>query len=155
MAHRIGGERTGRGPEEASARTATTDPHSIEEARDAIAATRQRIARDLDVIEDRLRGTADELRERLDLLEPARTRIRADVWTSLGVAFGAGVLVALLTGHDHHGRRRLPARMIRKTAAKMPGALLQGTRTGIMARLGAEWNGAPPSPAPPPNSADA
>jgi ElaB/YqjD/DUF883 family membrane-anchored ribosome-binding protein len=120
---------------------ATTEPHSIEEARDALAATRQRISQDLDSIEARLRGTAEGLRERLDPLEPARTRIRADVWASLGIAFAAGVALGLLTGRDHHGHRRLPARMLRRTAAKLPGAVLDGTRTGVAWRLRKEWRG--------------
>ncbi len=133
----------------AGAHVATTDPRTIDEARDALAETRRRIARDLDVIEVRLRGTTDELRGRLDLLEPARRRIRADVWTRLGLAFGAGVLLALLRGRDHRGRRRLPARVVRKTAAKLPGAVLHGARTGISARLGAEWHGRRALPQPP------
>ncbi len=128
--------------------TATTEPRSIEEARAALATTRERISRDLDHIESRLRGTAEGLRERLDLLEPARTRIRADVWTSLGLAFAAGIALGLLTGRDHHGHHRLPARMLRRTAAKLPGAVLHGTRTGLAQRLRAEWRGGPSLPQP-------
>ncbi len=149
MADRIEGtERRVPAAEHAQTRAGTTDPHSIDEARDALAETRRRIAHDLDVIEVRLRDTTDELRERLDLLEPARRRIRADVWTSLGLAFGAGVLLALLTGQGRRGRRRMPARVLRKTAARLPGAVLRGARTGVTARLGAEWSGRPALPHP-------
>ena len=125
---------------------AGTEPRTIEEARAALAATRQRISRDLDGIEARLRGTAEGLRERLDLLEPARARIRADVWASLGVAFAGGVALGLLTRRDPHGHRRLPARMLRKAVARLPGAVLAGTRAGLAQRWRTEWNGRPTLP---------
>ncbi len=116
-------------------------PRTIAEARDELAQTRQRISRDLDVIEMRLRNTADDVRDRLDVLAPARSRIRADVWTSLALAFGAGLTLALLTGRNRHGRRRLPGRVLGGAARKLPGAILQGARLGLADRLREEWSG--------------
>lgn len=116
------------------------EPHTIAEARNELAQTRQRISRDLDVIEMRLRHTADDVRDRLDLLAPARSRIRADVWTSLALAFGAGLTLALLTGRNRHGRRRLPGRVLGDAARKLPGAIIHGARLGLADRMRQEWS---------------
>ncbi len=125
------------------------EPRSVDDARRDLDATRQRISQDLDVIEARLRGAAGDMRARLDLLEPARTRIRADVWTALAVAFGAGLAYAILTAPRRDGRRGPLGRIIHSTATRLPGAVFAGVRAGVADRLRDEWKGRhalPPAP---------
>ncbi len=124
------------------------EPRSVEDARRDLDATRQRMSRDLDAIEARLRGAAGDMRERLDLLEPARTRIRADLWTALAVAFGAGLAYAVLTAPRRDGRRGPIGRMLHSTATRLPGAILAGVRAGVTDRLQQEWKGRRALPAP-------
>ncbi len=116
-------------------------PRSVDEARRDLDATRRRISADLDVIEARLRGAAGDIRTRLDLLEPARTRIRADVWTALAVAFGAGLAYAVLSAPRRDGRRGPVGRILHSTATRLPGAIFAGVRAGVADRLQQEWKG--------------
>ncbi len=124
-------------------------PRSVDEARRDLDVTRERISQDLDVIEARLRGAADDIRERLDLLEPARARIRADVWTALAVAFGAGLAYAVLTAPRRDGRRGPVGRMVHSTVRRLPGAVFAGVRAGVADRLEEEWKGRRALPAAP------
>ncbi len=123
------------------------EPRTVEEARRGLDQTRERISQDLDVIEARLRGAAGDLRERMDLLEPARERIRADVWTALAVAFGAGLAYAVLTAPRRDGRRGPLGRMLHSSARRLPGAVLAGVRAGVADRLRDEWTGGHALPA--------
>ena len=116
-------------------------PQSVDQARRSLEATRRRLSRDLDDIESRLRVAAGDIRERLDLLEPARRRIRAKVWPSVGVAFGTGLAYALLTSRRQDGRRRALGRVLRTTARRLPGAVFAGVRAGVADRLQQEWKG--------------
>jgi len=120
---------------------AAAKPRSLDEARSGLEATRRRISRDLDDIEGRLRFAAGDIRQRLDLLEPARRRIRAEVWASVAVAFGAGVAYALLTAPRRNGRRGARGHVLRTTASRLPGAIFAGVRAGVADRLQQEWKG--------------
>ncbi len=117
------------------------EPGSVAEARRDLAETRRQLTRDLDGIEARLRGTASDLRQRLDLLEPARERIRSDVWSSLAVAFGAGLAYAVLTTRRRDGERGPLGRAIHSAARQMPGAILGGVRAGVAQRLRQDLDG--------------
>ncbi len=118
-----------------------TEPRSVDEAREQLHATRQRLSRNLDAIEARLRGTAEDIRERLDVLEPARERIRAEVWTSLALAFGAGLAYALMTGRRRDGRRGPVGHLLHTTATRLPGAVFAGVRAGVADRVREDWRG--------------
>lgn len=102
-------------------------------------ATRSRMSRDMDVIERRLRQVADDMRGRLDLLQPARERIREDVWRSLGLAFGAGVAFAFITAKGRDGRRSFVGEVLRSALMQMPAAVISGVRAGIGDALQREW----------------
>jgi len=106
--------RVGRREEAASVRgdglgQVEVQPTSVAEARRAIEDTRGRISETLDAIEERIQEKRHDLRNRLDVLQRVRGRIRSHVWRSLGIAFGGGLLLGLLRGGDEekgHGMRR-------------------------------------------------
>lgn len=85
------------------ARDIRAEPRSTEEARRAVEETRGRISATLDAIEGRLVDKKEELKERIALLRPVREEIRSNHWRSLGIAFGAGLLLATLGRRE--GRR--------------------------------------------------
>ena len=119
--------------------TGEEEAPSVTQVRGQIAVTRRQLSRDLDEIEARLRGIAYDVRERLDVLEPARESIRAQVWTSLALAFGAGVACAVLTARRHDGRRGAPGHVLHSAAARLPGAIYAGARAGVAERLRHYW----------------
>lgn len=80
-------------------------PTSVAEARRAIEDTRGRISETLDAIEDRIQEKRHDLRNRLDVLQPVRHRIRSSVWPSLGIAFGGGLLFGLMRGGEEEEDR--------------------------------------------------
>lgn len=74
-------------------------PNDPEAARAEIAATRARMSNTIDEIEDVLLRKKEEIRDRLDVMEPVREQpIR-----SLAIVFGAALLFGFLTGG---GKRR-------------------------------------------------
>lgn len=90
-----GGESPG-----ASEYEAAPSPQSTEEARRAVEEARGRISSTIDAIEDRVEEAREGLKERLDVLRPVRDRIRRNGWKAVGVAFGAGLALGLLTGGE-------------------------------------------------------
>lgn len=90
------GEREDRGER----RVEHVEPTSTEDARRAVEETRGRISATIDAIEDRLDTKREELKEKLNVLRPVREQIRSHHWRSLGVAFGAGVLLSTLFGGE-------------------------------------------------------
>ncbi len=115
-------------------------PTSVAEARRAIESTRGRISETLDAIEDRIQEKRHDLRNRLDVLQPVRHRIRSSVWPSLGIAFGGGLLLGLLRGgerEEDHGMRRhrtgmlsaAERRELRRWRAERRDRLAERTRT--------------------------
>lgn len=121
----------------------TPDPRNVGEARRDLDATRRRLSHDLDAIEARIRAAKGDIQERLDLLTPARERIRSDVWKSLALAFGAGLAYALLTAKRDDGRRPFLGNVLRSAMAQLPGALVGGIRAGLGERLQQEWQNRP------------
>ena len=116
---------------------------SVDDMRRELETSRQRMSQDLDTIEHRLRRLAERLRARFDLLQPARARIREDIWGSLALAFGAGLALALITARRRDGRRSFAGQVVRSAAVQLPGALVGGIRAGIGDALRQEWRGYP------------
>jgi ElaB/YqjD/DUF883 family membrane-anchored ribosome-binding protein len=73
--------------------TAAADP---EMARAEIEMTRARMSETIDDIEDALVRRKEEIQDKLDVMSPVRER----PLPSAGIAFGAGLLLGLLTGGD-------------------------------------------------------
>ncbi len=89
------------------------EPRSVDDAREAIEQTRERISATLDEIETRIDATKQELRRRADVLRPVRERIGASPWTALAIGAGAGLALGLLTGgsdDDSQAEKRGPRR---------------------------------------------
>lgn len=78
--------------------TSTTDP---EEARADIEQTRSRMSETIDEIEGALSRKREQIQDKLDVFAP----IREKPLPSLGAAFGAGLLLGLVTGGDDDGGR--------------------------------------------------
>ena len=76
------------------------EPDTVEEARLAIAVTRERMAATINAIEARVEEKKEEIKERVDVLRPLRERIREQPWITLGIIAAAGLIVGLLTGGD-------------------------------------------------------
>ncbi len=97
----------------------TQRPQNVDDAREAIAQTRERISATLDAIELRIDETKDDLRRKVDVLRPVRERIGAAPWTALGIAAGAGLALGLLTGgSDDQKRTRARSRRHRHERAR-------------------------------------
>lgn len=76
----------------------TTDPG---EARAEIEQTRSRMSETIDEIEEVLSHKREQIQDKLDVFAP----IREKPLPSLGAAFGAGLLLGLVTGGDDDGGR--------------------------------------------------
>jgi ElaB/YqjD/DUF883 family membrane-anchored ribosome-binding protein len=74
---------------------AAPEPRSTGEARQAIEATRGRISATLDDLETRLEAKKDAIRDRFDVVTPARARIRQRPWAVVGGALAVGLLLGL------------------------------------------------------------
>lgn len=88
------------------------EPQSTAEARRAIEQTRGRISSTIDAIEGRISHAREEIKDRLDVVTPLRERIRSNTGLSLGVAFGAGLLLAVLTRGEETTKPRGKARAL-------------------------------------------
>jgi AcrR family transcriptional regulator len=76
------------------------EPDTVEEARLAIAVTRERMAATINAIEARVEEKKEEIKERVDVLRPLRERVRDQPWVTLGIIAAAGLIVGLLTRGD-------------------------------------------------------
>lgn len=103
MAREIRIERRGERPDGMTSRT--HEPATTDEARRAIEETRGRISATLDEIEDRIGEARENIREKMDVARPIRTRMRRNPLPGIGIAFGAGILLGLLTGGGKKGER--------------------------------------------------
>jgi len=99
-----------------SQRARTAEPASTDEARRAIEETRGRISATLDEIEGRIEEARENIREKVDVTRPVRNRLREHPLPGIGIAFGAGLVLGLLTGGgDKKGKRReMPSEEERK-----------------------------------------
>lgn len=73
-------------------------PRTVDEARDAVERSRQRISSTLDTLEDRIVEKKHELKDRADVLRPVRDRITARPLVAVAVAVGVGALLGRLGG---------------------------------------------------------
>jgi ElaB/YqjD/DUF883 family membrane-anchored ribosome-binding protein len=88
-----------------SSRMEGSQPQTVDEARDAVVRSRQRISSTLDQLEDRIVEKKHELQEKADVLGPVRERVVARPFTAVAVAVGVGALLGSLGGgHDDSGR---------------------------------------------------
>ena len=90
-------------------------PRSVDDAREAIVQTRERISATLDAIETRIDETKQQIRSRADVLRPVREQIGAAPWRALAIGAGAGLVLGLLTGgSDPDDQAEPPTRRARR-----------------------------------------
>jgi ElaB/YqjD/DUF883 family membrane-anchored ribosome-binding protein len=83
------------------------EPRTVEEARQAVEDSRERMSNTLDAIEGRLVAKKQQLSDRMDVMRPVKQRVRSRPWPAIAVAFGVGVLIWKLRHHgedEDHGR---------------------------------------------------
>ena len=69
------------------------EPRTVEEARQAVEASRAKLSDTLGVLEQSLTTRKEELEAKVDVLRPVKHRVRARPLAALAVAFGVGVLL--------------------------------------------------------------
>ena len=69
-------------------------PRTLEEARRAVAESRERLSGTIEQIETSLVTKKDELEAKVDVLRPVKKRVRSRPLAALVVAFGVGVLLS-------------------------------------------------------------
>ncbi|HSJ06580.1 MAG TPA: hypothetical protein VK936_07755 [Longimicrobiales bacterium] len=86
-------------------------PQTVDEARDAVERSRERISSTLDAIEGRIVDKKHELKDRADVLRPVREQVLQRPFTAVAVAVAAGALLGSLGGgRDEEPRRRRSGR---------------------------------------------
>ncbi len=105
MAREIRIERRGERPDGMTSRT--HEPATTDEARRAIEETRGRISATLDEIEDRIGEARENIKDKVNVARPIRNRLRQNPLPGIGVAFGTGLVLGLLTGGgEKEGKKR-------------------------------------------------
>lgn len=94
-----------------------TSPRTVDEARDAVERSRQRISSTLDALEDRIVEKKHEIQDRVDVLRPVRDQIQQRPFTAVAVAVGVGALLGSLGGGDDEEEERT-SRRGRKTGGE-------------------------------------
>jgi ElaB/YqjD/DUF883 family membrane-anchored ribosome-binding protein len=89
-------------------------PRTVDEARDAVEQSRQRISSTLDQLEGRIVEKKHELQDRADVLRPVRDRIVERPFTAVVVGVGVGALLGSLGGGSDTDER--PRRGARRSA---------------------------------------
>jgi ElaB/YqjD/DUF883 family membrane-anchored ribosome-binding protein len=89
-------------------------PRTVDEARDAVEQSRQRISSTLDQLEGRIVEKKHELQDRADVLRPVRDRIAERPFTAVVVGIGVGALLGSLGGGSDTDER--PRRGARRSA---------------------------------------
>jgi ElaB/YqjD/DUF883 family membrane-anchored ribosome-binding protein len=84
-------------------RESADSPRTVDEARDAVERSRERISSTLDALEDRIVEKKHELKDRANVLRPVRERIVERPFTAVAVAAGVGALLGSLGGGDDDG----------------------------------------------------
>lgn len=77
---------------------AAGEPQTVDEARDAVEKSRQRISSTLDRLEDRIVDKKHELQDRMDVLRPVRDQVNQRPFTAVAVGIGVGALLGSLGG---------------------------------------------------------
>ena len=83
-----------------------TSPRTVDEARDAVERSRQRISTTLDALEDRIVEKKHEIQDRVDVLRPVREQIGQRPFTAVAVAVGVGALLGSLGGGEDEKESR-------------------------------------------------
>jgi len=83
-------------------------PQTVDEARDAVARSRERISSTLDALEDRIVEKKHEIQDRVDVLRPVREQIAERPLTAVMAGLAVGALLGALGGgdDDEYTRRR-------------------------------------------------
>jgi ElaB/YqjD/DUF883 family membrane-anchored ribosome-binding protein len=76
----------------------TGDPQTVDEARDAVERSRERISSTLDQLEGRIVEKKHELQEKADIFRPVREQVVARPFTAIAIAVGVGALLGSLGG---------------------------------------------------------
>lgn len=84
---------------------AAGEPQTVDEARDAVEKSRQRISSTLDRLEDRIVDKKHELKDRMDVLRPVREQVNQRPFTAVAVGLGVGALLGALGGRGDDGGR--------------------------------------------------
>lgn len=86
----------------------TDSPQTVDEARDAVARSRERISSTLDALEDRIVEKKHEIQDRVDVLRPVREQIAERPLTAVMAGLAVGALLGALGGgdDDEYTRRR-------------------------------------------------
>jgi ElaB/YqjD/DUF883 family membrane-anchored ribosome-binding protein len=86
----------------------TETPQTVDQARDAVERSRQRISSTLDALEERIVEKKHEIQDRVDVMRPVREQIAERPFTALAVGVGVGALLGSLGGRDdsEHSHRR-------------------------------------------------
>jgi ElaB/YqjD/DUF883 family membrane-anchored ribosome-binding protein len=83
------------------------EPQTVDQARDAVERSRERISRTLDRLEDRIVEKKHELQDKADVLRPVKSQVRHRPLTMVAVAVGVGALLGSLGGgHEDADRGR-------------------------------------------------
>jgi len=74
------------------------DPQTVDEAKDAVERSRQRISTTLDALEDRIVEKKHAMQDRMDVLRPVRDQVTQRPFMAVAVALGVGALLGSLGG---------------------------------------------------------
>jgi ElaB/YqjD/DUF883 family membrane-anchored ribosome-binding protein len=82
------------------------EPQTVDQARDAVERSRERISATLDRLEDRIVEKKQELQEKADVFRPVKNQVRQRPLIAIAVAVGVGALVGSL-GRGRENRASL------------------------------------------------
>lgn len=74
------------------------EPQTVDEAKDAVERSRQRISTTLDALEDRIVEKKHAMQDRMNVLRPVREQVSVRPLTAVAVAVGVGALLGSLSG---------------------------------------------------------
>lgn len=78
----------------------TPGPRTVQEARRAVEASRERISATLEELEERIVETRASIKRKVDVARPAREAIRTAPFVALGVAVAVGLFLGTRGGDD-------------------------------------------------------
>jgi ElaB/YqjD/DUF883 family membrane-anchored ribosome-binding protein len=86
----------------------TDTPQTVDEARDAVQRSRQRISSTLDALEERIVEKKHEIQDRADVMRPVREQIAGRPFTAVFAGLALGAFLGSLGGRDEeeHVHRR-------------------------------------------------